>query len=583
MPTPLSFNNGIYLSSTVFPEGSVGHLDAEHVMHMNMGKDNVTHLGMIEPYMRSGFMKRKPMFIDSFKPESVIEVSPDQQGMWTFSVPIPSPETVLIENISGMDKPGIDGIPFKLRFNRKFTGKTSIIKFSISSDVEFHVIDWERVGEYVDYTLQIQAVNSKDKYAVAEWLKPGQRIYLSSSAVSEYSTEYNDLNNDGIGGGGFRKFYNYVGSAAAGVHSTITREAAYSGIDPQPLMSLKAYSEYISMYEFAPGTIGHFNQNYQQQKVSSPGALYRQKYNPTGNKPNGDAIANQAMKRDIVRHAVIPKVEYLMKMQLMTDVSQQAVWGVGGAIKTDGGVTAHLPVGVWFQMQKGNYYTYNIQAFSLPLLEGYLTNVFKYKADPYQDNKPTVTIKTGIGGLEAAKAAILERYKTQPLMVRESDYVSGNKPHNMILSSPDFIGYDDFPYAKIRFEHETSFDPIGRDDIENPKVGTRFGSYHLSSFVFMIIDLSGEGDNIVEVRKKDYWEFSHIVEQGKLRYPISGGSADVNGGMPFLSNDVRGNPGFRVFMEKPHIAYWMKDPSKSLVIRPYNPVTGRALFASYFD
>lgn len=574
MATPLSYNNGIYLSSSIMPDVAVGHLDAEHVMHLNRGNSSVTNLGMIEPFMLSGYMKRKPMFVDALQPESVIEVSPNGQGRWEFSVPVPAPETYLVEDLSGMDKPGIDGSPFKLRFNRKFTGRTAIVKFAISSDVEFHVVDWERAGNFVDYTLQIQAVNAKDKYAVKEWLRPGQRIYIVSSAIGEYGTEYNDINE--LGGTGERKFYNYVGSASANVHFTVTREAAYSEVENNATIALSKYSDYISMYEFAPGTIGHFNQSYQQNQVQSPAQVYKAKYGMTGSK------ATDAMNRDIVRYAVIPKVEYIAKMQVMADVRQAAVWGTGGAIKVDGGTTAHLPVGVWYQMQKGNYYTYNITDFRLQLLEGYLTNVYKYKSLPYMDSKPTITIKTGIGGLEAAKAAILDRYKQMPMMTLEKDYVTGSG-HNMILTSPDFIGYDDFPYAKIRFEHEASFDPIGRDDIENPKVSTRFGSYHLSSFIFMVTDLTGEGNNIVEVRKRNYWDFAHYVVQGKLQYPISGGVANVNGGNPFITSDPRLNHGFQVFMEKPHIAYWMKDPSKALVIRPFNPVTGRALFASYFD
>jgi hypothetical protein len=136
----------------------------------------------------------------------------------------------------------------------------------------------------------------------------------------------------------------------------------------------------------------------------------------------------------------------------------------------------------------------------------------------------------------------------------------------------------------IKFEIDPSFDPIGRDDIENPKVNVgRFATHHLSSFVFMIPDLSGEGNNIVEVRKRDHWDFAHYVVQGKLRYPISGGVADVNSGNAFVTSDPRLNHGFQVFMEKPHVAYWMKDPSKALVIRPFNPVTGRAFLSSYFD
>lgn len=573
MSTAKSYNNGIFIAETKRPDITVGHIDMAHIMHLNKGNSDVTHLGTLEPFLLSGYMPRKPMFVDALKPESVIYVEPNGTGRYDFSIPVPAPETILIEDISGLDKPGLDGSPFKLRFNRKFTGRTSIVKFALSSDVEFHVMDYERVGDYYDYTLQIQAVDAKDKYAPKEWLKPGQRIYISSSAISEYGTVYNDINEQGEGGE--RKFYNYVGSANANVHFTVTREGAYSSVDGSVTKSLASYADMITMYEFAPGTIGYFNQTYSQTKISSPGEIYRKKY-------DSDKKAVEAMNRDLVRVAVIPKVEYIAKMQVLADAQHQAVWGTGGAIKSDGGVTSHLPVGLWFQMQKGNYYTYNVSDFSLEMIEKYITDIYKYKMNPYNGESNMIIVKTGVGGYELAKKQIEERHKNRGFVIQDKDYVSGSGFHMGSLARE--FDYYDFAYGTIKFEIDPSFDPIGRDDIENPKVNVgRFATHHLSSYVFMIPDLSGEGNNIVEVRKKNYWDFAHYVVEGKLRYPISGGVADVNGGQAFRTGDVRLNHGFQVFMEKPHVAYWMKDPSKALVIRPFNPVTGRAFLSSYFD
>lgn len=573
MDTNRSYNNGIFITETKKPEVMVGHLDVQHVMHMNKSNSSVTDLGMLEPFLASGYLPKKAMFVDTLRPESVIYVTPDGIGRYEFSVPVPSPETVLIKDISEMDKPGLDGTPFKLRFNSKFTGVSSIIKFTISSDVEFHVTDYERVGEFWDYTLQIQAVNAKDKYAPKEWLRPGQRIYISSSAIGEYGTKYNDLNE--MGSGGERKFYNYVGSASANVHLSVTRDGAYSSVDGKVSASLAHYTDMITMYEFAPGTIGHFNQTYSQKPVETPGQMYASKYGSADK-------AGKAMEKDIVRYAVIPKIEYLAKMQVLADAQHQAVWGVGGAIKTDGGTTAHLPVGIWWQMQKGNYFTYNISDFSLEMLEQYIVSVYKNKLEPFGNTKPTVIIKTGLGGYELAKAAINAKATNTGYMIYDKDYTEGSG-FNMHLKPREFVSYE-HPYVTIKFEVDPSLDPIGRDDIENPKVSMgRFGAYHLSSYVFMIPDLSGGGNNIVEVRKKDFWDFAHYVVEGKLQYPISGGVAGVNNGQAFRTNDVRLNHGFQVFMEKPHVAYWMKDPSKALVIRPFNPVTGRALFSGYFD
>ena len=74
---------------------------------------------------------------------------------------------------------------------------------------------------------------------------------------------------------------------------------------------------------------------------------------------------------------------------------------------------------------------------------------------------------------------------------------------------------------------------------------------------------------------------AHYVEQGKLQYPIQGGVAGVPDGA-FLTHNIR-NAGFTCYMEQPHVAYQMVDPSKVFILRPFNPETGQPLFSRFFN
>lgn len=573
-----SFGNGVFVKETIHPEISLNALDASHIFAMNKKGQEVTHLGQLTPFMLSGYTKTRPMFSDTMNPTSIREVDSTGQGVFTWDVAIAPKECYFVQDLSNSPTPGIDGEPFKFRLSKYLTGKTGVIKFSEFSDVELTVLDFEKISEgYWDYTVQIMSPDAKYKYLPKHYMKPGQRVFKSTTyGAGEYGTVYNGIDGDvsGMGSAGTRTFQNWVGNGTANVSFSVTREGAYSSVDGYVISKLQDYQNMLSVYEFQPDSIGWktnkgYTTPYEAYNAAMPG------------KSTGYVM--DAMKRDIVRTSVLPKVEYIARMQLLADVRQAAMFGVGGRVSQDGGTTTFASVGLWWQMQKGNIYSYNIEDFSLEMLEGYVKSLFKNIVQPYEldGQKPTIVWKCGLGIFEIVKKLILDRYKGQPFMVQERDYVSGKMDHNLILSLPDFAGYDHFAYAKMRFEVEPSFTPrTSNMDVDNPTVAGRFGGLPLSSYTIMCSDLSGEGNNIIEVRKKNYWEMAHYVEQGKLQYPVQGGVAGVPNS-PFLISNIK-NAGFTVYMEQPHVAYQMIDPSKVFILRPFNPVTGKPLYASYF-
>ena len=566
--TPLSYQNGIFVSSTKYPDISViKNLDLPHVMHMDRGHSRATNLGLLEPWILSDYIKNKPMFADLMKPDSVIEVS-NPEGAYTWQVPYPAEDAYVVEDISGQAKPGIGGVPFKIRFNKYITGHSGIIKFSQTAEIDFVVLDYEQIDTFYDYTLRIRSANSNDKYALKQFLVPGTRIYVSSSSMGEYDRKYNELNNSNVNGG-LMTFRNYTGNEMANVHYTVTKEAALATISGETFEPLKRYDEMLTAYEFMPGTPGYLNATGAQ----SPSEIYLK----LAATREG---AKQMMQEHLVAASVIPMMEHRAKMQVISDCYNDAMWGSGGKNQTAGGSYVMSSVGLWQQMQYGNIHSFNIENFSLRSLEAKLTELLMGKIEPFGSNKPTITFKTGMAGLLLIKNALRQEYNSLPLLVQESRYVTGTG-HNMNLDLPDFVSYSYFPMANVRFERDPSFDPITRSEPENPKVATSLGNYHLSSYIFMCSDLSGEGANIAEIRRQGNWDISQYVSVGRLEYPgFYKGESQYAG---FIGNaDPENNRGFKVYFEKNKFAYWVKDPSKALIFRPFNKVTGRPIYSNAY-
>jgi hypothetical protein len=133
-------------------------------------------------------------------------------------------------------------------------------------------------------------------------------------------------------------------------------------------------------------------------------------------------------------------------------------------------------------------------------------------------------------------------------------------------------------YGKIMFKLNPALDPVDANEKINPIVpfSNNIGGHRLSSYMFIIADITENGsDNIVELIYKPDWDFSKSVEVGKLPYM---NQPMYNGAHIKSSN----HPGFKVTMVKKHKAYFLKDATKSLLIKPLNPYTGKPLFGGKY-
>lgn len=553
--SPYLLQNGIYLQTREYTHQF--HLDREHlfVMEGGMEKAGATDLGMITPWITTGYLERPGMF-DMIKGGANRIMADDH--LWKWRQPIAEQPTYSLGDISNQEKPGQDGARFKIKLNKRSFGNGAIIAVDKFSQVELYVTEDEIYGDdsagYV-FTVKLHTTNGKYRYWPKEFLTAGTIYFQKGSAAGQYTQKFNDL---GTIKTGYREFYNYVGEGTAHVHFSVTRDAAYSKISSECIMGLQQYRKIIEMYQFTPGSPlsdaalrGESPVNY----------LMRSKGMSKGQ-------AMDTFKRDLVKKAWIPEVEALAMRKIEMDVEMMAVWGAGGVLEVDGKSTVHLPLGLFHQVNLGSTYSFNIPLFSLEKLEAYLVSRLKDKIDPYGENE--LIIGTGRAGLKLVRPQILERVKQSGIWIQDNErYIKGNNNQVLYADLPNFLAYR-WEFGIVKFVHVPALDPIIANDLENPLCdGER-----LSSYIFIIDDLSAEGDNVYEVVYGPQWDFNWRYINGKMNYLDA--KSSTNSIAPFQSSSQ--HPGFEVFMEKRHKAYWVKDITKSLLIKPINPRTGKPIF-----
>lgn len=556
--SPLMLQNGIYLQTREYTHDF--HLDKAHLLRQNGGMDhaNATDLGMITPWITTGYLERPGMF-DMIK-GGANRIFADSH-LWKWQAPVAEQPTYSLGDITNTDKPGQDGSKFKIKFNKRSFGNGAIIAVDKFSQVELYVTDDEIFGDDSSgytVTVKLHTTNAKYRFWPKEWLTAGTIYFQKSSVMGEYGQKYNDM---GTIKSGYREFYNYVGEGTAHVYFEVTRDAAYSKISENCVAGIRDYRKILEMYQFAPGSPlsdavlrGESPVNYLMKKGMTK-----------------DAAMNQ-VKQDLVKTGWVPEVEALAMRKIEMDVEMQAVWGAGGVIEVEGKTAVHMPIGLFHQVNLGSTYSYNIPLFNLEKLEAYFVSRVKDKIDPYGQNE--LVVGTGRAGLKLVRPQILERVKQSGIFIQDNErYIKGTDNQTLYYDGPNFLAYR-WEFGIIKFVHVPALDPIIANDLENPL----FGGERLSSYIFIIDDLSAEGDNVYEVVYGPDWDYQHRFINGKMNYLDIKSSSSSFAAFQSSNN----HPGFQVFLEKRHKAYWIKDITKSLLIKPINPRTGKPIFEPVF-
>lgn len=570
---PLVLANGMYLRSTEFNVGS--HLDSAHVMAMNAGKESVTDLGVIRPFITSGFLGLQPTL--SFSGLGQNRIFSDSH-IYKMSQPLTVKEFYVLELKSSGDKLGMGGETFKVKFNSRKYDNLWIITPDPQSGLDFLITTDEIVkdGDGWIFTLQLKGTNSNSRFVDAIYFQPGSKFYGKSTVHAEYSQTYSSIPEFD---GGMRSYFNFVGQTSSQLHYSVTRDAAKATMSNHVTYALDQYREVIELYRFHPGTLGYNVSNLSPEQKMAYGnnaySFYQAKYG--GN-------AKDAMKADLVETKWIPKIEALTLATLQNLVHNEAWYGTGGKVHVDGKTTNNSSLGLFYQFNMGNTHIYNPYDFSLAKLETIVASLLVDRQEPYATEKVFV-VKTGRGGYSLATTAISQLPAQMGLLMSATDtgIVQGFSANNnhLKVATPTYDSYRmRNGYGWLKFEIDPALDPVSANDITNPvlALSQQIGGSRLSSFIYIIEDLKGglAGDNVREIVYKHDWDIRASVNQGKLAYM---GAPTFNGGMWQRSSH---HPGYEVFFEQNHKAYVLLDPSRSLIIKPVNPRTKKPIFSDMF-
>lgn len=554
---PLTLQNGIYLQSREYSHET--HLDSAHLMHMEAGREKAsTDLGMITPWISTGYMERPGMW--NLIGQGKNRLLYTEGTIYKWQQPIAEQPTFLTEDISGTDKPGLDGSEFPIKLNKRTFGNSALLSCNKFSGLELYVTAREirQDGDGFIYWVKINSTNKKYKFFPKQFLTSGTIFFQIGSVLGEYGQTYNDMG--GIQSG-YREFYNYVGDGFANQHFTCTRDAALSKISSASVKSLQEYRKIIELYQFRPGSAAY--------DISMTGQSPASAYMAAG---MNAAQAQEAMKTDIVKRAWIPEVEMLAKRMVERDVENYAMWGAGGTLDVEGKTQTRLPIGLFHQLNLGPTYTYNIPKFQITKLDAWLTSRLKDKIDPYGTN--VIKIGTGRAGMKLVRKQIKDVALAAGLTFDSDKYVTGKDNMRLAYDGPNFMSYR-MSFGWVEFEHIPALDPIEANDLENPLVdGER-----LSSYMFIIDDLTASNDNIHEIVYGPDFDFHHYYINGRMNYMDNPNSSGSKSG-PYQASNT--GPGFEVYIEKRMKCYWLKDPTRSLLIKPFNPYTGKPIFEPYF-
>ena len=131
--------------------------------------------------------------------------------------------------------------------------------------------------------------------------------------------------------------------------------------------------------------------------------------------------------------------------------------------------------------EDGNLLEYDETNFTVDFLREMFKNFFYGKVEPERAN---IKVKAGIELLTLVNKALTKEYAMQPVQKSAANYIKsgksfpGSKQNGLHLSSPQFLGFDMFPYGTIEFEHMPILDDVEMNGgLVHPDTGRPLTSY----------------------------------------------------------------------------------------------------------
>jgi len=194
-----------------------------------------------------------------------------------------------------------------------------------------------------------------------------------------------------------------------------------------------------------------------------------------------------------------------------------------------------------------------------------------------------IEIGTGKGGMAMVQNWMRNLPSDNGMVLQADPYIQNlgkNNNQDLVFAGPEYTGFVmRNGMGVIKFKYIPALDPHDANDVVNPVVplSKAIGGHRLSSYMFILDDITNtDSDNICELMYGPDWDTRKSVLVGKLPYM---GNMTLGGGAWQRSSN---HPGYEVMFEKRHKAYFVKDVTKSLLIKPINPFTGVPIYDPFF-
>lgn len=538
MATPNLIQQGILVADKQHYSPN-SHVNSVNLFNASMRNGvEMDNMGLIKTWSQI-FRNVQPLYNFDQIAKQTRYVDSDKGFTWNTSVTLENPK--IVEDLSGTDKAGQDGIEFKLAFDKPFTVTQTITFDHINSKFHLQVTEEPYAdGDRWIHTLKIQGPGSKTAYISKEFLTPGTEYYqISSYRGDEYDTVAASFQSQT----GERTWHYYLGNSEVAYDLEFSKKALLMA------KSGKYHGQDLRVWELYKMGKGSDGFNY---LLGDPSANITQILSGAY---KGD---KKAMKADIVAKNWFFEIEKATLDKVMYDWTMNLMWGVGGRTQVQYDTISVSPGLYWQHKTYGTVVNYNLNQFTLDFLRSRIEAHFKHRLDFNADG--VIMLKVGAGLYNLLETEIKKEFNGVGLVVDDvKRFLEGSRFELNFAMRFNAFFLKQFPRVKVLMVHEPALDPVFANDISNPIIDK---NHRLTSFTGIIYDLNDiESDNIQLVK----WS-----GDDKLRYMKQIGNIDWDDqNATFFSS---GNfSGVRGTMSLRHAGIWLVDPTKSLMFEAIDP------------
>lgn len=541
MATP-ALNNGIFTGEVTASIGS--DLSTYNILDLSskFGASKRDDMGPVDLWIDAQKIDSPLYRFSSFGGKN-IEYVKHERGEFTWQTPITNELPFVVEDVdpSNVTK-GIDGQTFKIKFNKRF-GHTAKLSYDKMNGFDVVVTQEDIIPTGDGYVHTVRPVNNgSSNYLDNQFLKQGTKWFHAGSSAGEFDQKYDSVD----ASAGYREYYNFVGNSMATFEYTVGTNAAKmleAGIDvPNNKLDLMGMWK-VTDASLRDPSITDLNQ--------LKGAL------------GGQKGLMKAVKDGRLDFGLVTKIEGKGLSQIANAIEYDLMWGKGGIITTDGVEVLRESLGLWKQLDNSFKTIYNKNTWTLDMFETELNNFYFGKVDLRgPDPQRYIIVQVGKAAMKMASAKIKQDALGSGLVTESTELgaIKGDNPMELHYGF-NFTSFTIPFIANVKFVYNPALDPVHANDIENPIID----GYRLSSYSFIIFDITDQGSDNIKLMKQD-WD-------NELRSYYENGKFDAMGRRSGFQSSG-GNFGYKMKFEQKKQAIWVKDATKVLKMVMRNPKTG---------